>query len=68
MNDLIELLSNYRKHCAQAMSPTQLVLPETMRNYPLYLVSALKTPVSEVTLSHTCRCLDFSKGVVLMKK
>jgi len=48
INDLVELLFNYRKNCAQAMSPTQLVLPETMRNYPLFLLSAIKTPVSTV--------------------
>jgi Sec23/Sec24 helical domain len=43
INDVIEMLYNYRVHCGQSNNPSQLVLPETLRIYPLYILSALKT-------------------------
>ena len=46
INDLIELLYNYRKNCNSQSNPTHLVLPETLKPYPLLLLSILKTPVS----------------------
>lgn len=44
INDVIELLYNYRKNCGQSNNPSQLVLPEMLRLYPLYMLSAIKTP------------------------
>ena len=43
INDVIDMLYNYRVHCGQSNNPSQLVLPETLRIYPLYILSALKT-------------------------
>ena len=44
INDLVEMLTNYRNLCANQTSPTQLVLPETLTLLPLYLLSGLKKP------------------------
>lgn len=46
INDTIEMLFQYRKHCNNSAAPTQLVLPETLRPFPLFILSALKSPVS----------------------
>lgn len=46
INDLIDMLYNYRKHCGQSNNPSQLVLPEMLRIFPLFILSALKSPVS----------------------
>lgn len=35
INDLVEMLYQYRKHCGQSNNPSQLVLPETLRQLPL---------------------------------
>ena len=48
INDTIEMLFNYRKHCGQSNNPSQLMLPETLRQYPLFILSALKSPVSSL--------------------
>ena len=44
INDTIEMLYNYRKHCGQSNNPSQLILPEMLRQYPLFILSALKSP------------------------
>jgi len=46
INDLVELLYNYKKHCGQSNNPSQLLLPESLRNLPLLILSSLKSPVS----------------------
>ena len=46
INDLVELLYNYKKHCGQSTNPSQLLLPETLKNLPLLILSSLKSPVS----------------------
>jgi len=51
INDVIEMLYNYRKNCGQSNNPSQLVLPEMLRLYPLQILSALKTPVSHQYLN-----------------
>ena len=45
INDLVEMLYNYKKHCGQSTNPSQLLLPETLKNFPLLILSALKSPV-----------------------
>ncbi len=49
INDLVEMLYNYKKHCGQSTNPSQLLLPETLKNLPLLILSALKSPVSFLT-------------------
>lgn len=44
INELVEMLTNYRNLCANQTSPTQLVLPETLTLLPLYILSGLKKP------------------------
>lgn len=44
INDLVEMLTNYRNTCANQTSPSQLVLPETLTVLPLYILSSLKKP------------------------
>lgn len=44
LNDLIEMLHNYRSLCANQTNPSQLVLPETLTMLPLYILSVIKTP------------------------
>jgi len=44
INDLVEMLTSYRNHCANQTSPSQLVLPETLTVLPLYILSSLKKP------------------------
>jgi len=41
---LIDQMANYRTQCAQSTNPSQLVLPETLKRLPLYILSALKNP------------------------
>lgn len=52
INDIIEMLYNYRKNCGQSNNPSQLVLPEMLRLYPLYMLSALKSSVSNPNFSY----------------
>lgn len=53
MNDIIEMLTNYRMHCASKTSPSILVMPENIRMLPLNLLSAMKTPAFRLlTLSN----------------
>ena len=44
INELVEMLTNYRNLCANQTNPQQLVLPETLTLLPLYLLVALKKP------------------------
>ena len=44
INDLVDMLTNYRTLCANQTNPSQLVLPETLTLLPLYLLSGLKKP------------------------
>jgi len=44
INQLVEMLTNYRNLCANQTNPAQLVLPETLTLLPLYLLSGLKKP------------------------
>ena len=46
------MLYNYRKNCGQSNNPSQLVLPEMLRLYPLYMLSALKSSVSNPNFSY----------------
>ena len=46
------MLYNYRKNCGQSNNPSQLVLPEMLRLYPLYMLSALKSSVSNSNFSY----------------
>ena len=45
---LVDQMANYRAQCAQSTNPSQLVLPETLKRLPLYLLAGLKSPVSEL--------------------
>jgi hypothetical protein len=47
LDHIVEQFANYRKECATSTSSSQLVLPDTLKKYPLYLLSALKSPVSQ---------------------
>ncbi len=40
----INVLYYYRTHVSSTASPSQFVLPEAMKTYPLYLLALLKTP------------------------
>jgi protein transport protein SEC24 len=44
INNLVTLLHNYRTHCAATSSPSQLILPDSLKLLPLNILSALKTP------------------------
>ena len=44
INDLIDLLTNYRKDCSNHTSISTLALPETLKLLPLYILSAMKLP------------------------
>ena len=46
INSLVSLLFNYRTHCATTSSPSQLILPDSLKLLPLYQLATLKTPVS----------------------
>lgn len=46
INSIVGLLYNYRVNCAQNSSPSQLILPDSLKLLPLYLLTALKSPVS----------------------
>lgn len=48
INNLVSLLYNYRVNCAQNSSPSQLILPDSLKLLPLYVLTALKTPVNIV--------------------
>lgn len=56
INDLVEMLYNYKKHCGQSTNPSQLLLPETLKNFPLLILSALKSPAFR--LLNVCK-LDY---------
>ena len=44
INNLVALLYNYRTHCATTSSPSQLILPDSLKLLPLYILSTMKTP------------------------
>ena len=39
----VKVLLSYRKHCASATSPGQLILPESYKLYPVFALALLKT-------------------------
>ena len=43
MNDIVDMLNYYRMQCAQQTNPSQLVLPETLKLFPLYMLVAIKS-------------------------
>lgn len=52
INNLVTLLFNYRTHCATSSSPSQLILPDSLKLLPLNILSTLKTPALKL-LSNT---------------
>lgn len=44
------ILAAYRKHCAQNMSPGQLVLPDALKLLPLYASCILKQPAFQASI------------------
>jgi protein transport protein SEC24 len=52
INNLVALLYNYRTHCATTSSPSQLILPDSLKLLPLYILSTMKTPALKL-LSNT---------------
>lgn len=44
INQTVSLLLNYRTLCAPNSPPSQLVIPETLKLMPLYILSMLKNP------------------------
>ena len=51
-NDLVDMLHNYRTHCANQTNPSQLVLPETLTLLPLYILSTIKNPAFQLLSQH----------------
>ncbi|GLE02924.1 hypothetical protein PINS_up011788 [Pythium insidiosum] len=43
VNDCVNVLFNYRKHCASSSSSGQLILPESLKLLPLYTLATLKS-------------------------
>lgn len=43
INKLVDILTNYRTQCAPNSSPSQLVIPESLKLLPIYVLSAMKT-------------------------
>ncbi|ETV90824.1 hypothetical protein, variant 1 [Aphanomyces invadans] len=43
VDDCVQVLSNYRKHCATNSSSGQLILPESLKLLPLYTLASLKS-------------------------
>jgi len=43
LTDSVNLFHNYRAQCAPNSSPSQLVIPETLKLMPVYMLSAMKT-------------------------
>lgn len=43
INHIVDVLYVYRKECAKNSSPTELVIPESIKLNAVYLCSALKT-------------------------
>ncbi len=44
INNLVTLLHNYRTECAAQSTPSQLILPDSLKLMPLYTLSMLKSP------------------------
>ncbi|KAF2068543.1 hypothetical protein CYY_010132, partial [Polysphondylium violaceum] len=40
----VDVLASYRKNCASDKKPTQLILPESVKLMPIYILSMMKTP------------------------
>jgi protein transport protein SEC24 len=40
-----EVLASYRKHCAKPSSDGQLILPDSLKLLPVYLIGLLKSPL-----------------------
>ncbi|CAK4152332.1 unnamed protein product [Aphanomyces euteiches] len=43
IDDCVQVLTNYRKHCATNSSSGQLILPESLKLLPLYTLASLKS-------------------------
>lgn len=52
INDTVNVLYNYRISCAQQSQPSQLILPDSLKLLPLYMLSALKSHAFRL-LTHT---------------
>ena len=50
LNHTVDILFTYRKQCAHNSSPSQLVIPESLKLFPVYISTALK--------SHAMRLLN----------
>jgi protein transport protein SEC24 len=61
-HDIINILGHYRKNVSVSSSPSQFVLPETMKIYPVMLLGLLKTPafalIEDVKLDHKVASLS----------
>uniref|UniRef100_A0A8C1QD48 SEC24 homolog D, COPII coat complex component n=1 Tax=Cyprinus carpio TaxID=7962 RepID=A0A8C1QD48_CYPCA len=44
VNQTAHMLACYRKHCASPSAASQLILPDAMKVFPVYMNSLLKTP------------------------
>jgi len=65
INELVQMLTNYRNLCANQTNPSQLVLPETLTMLPLYLLSALKQPALKM-LTQTSPDVKIAQVVSLL--
>jgi len=43
LENLVNILYNYRQHCASGSSPSQLILPEALKVLPMYVLSTFKS-------------------------
>ena len=44
MNEMITIFLNYRLQCASTSSSSQLVIPDSLKLMPIYILSAMKSP------------------------
>ena len=43
-DQLVSILANYRKHCSNASSSGQLILPDALKLLPVYMLGLMKSP------------------------
>lgn len=55
IDNCVNVLFNYRKHCATASSSGQLILPESLKLLPLYTLATIKSPAVRSNLSGSSR-------------
>ncbi|TMW68179.1 hypothetical protein Poli38472_007851 [Pythium oligandrum] len=51
VNECVNVLFNYRKHCAASSSSGQLILPESLKLLPLYTLATLKSRALRMNLT-----------------